>query len=86
VGNNKVANTLKTWSVIICLIFILVVLFLELEIVLKFISIAYTVVTSFMFYAFGEVIDLLQDIKDKTGTMPTATPNVKEAEKELPNI
>jgi hypothetical protein len=86
VGNNKVAHILKAFATLDGLISIFIILLLDIEVTLKIIAIASIVVTHFMIYAFGEVIDLLQDIKDKTGTMPNATPSVKEAEKELPNI
>jgi hypothetical protein len=87
-NQNKVANTLKTTGIVGTILIAVSGLVLlctvhELGFILFLVCAVSAFLTGLAFYAFGELIQLTQDIKDNTSkNIPTAQPR----EDEIPDI
>ena len=83
---NKVARILKCYSVINFIVCLIIVIYyaIELEEVAIFIGgLSVAICTNFVIYAFGELMDLLAQIKDNTKS--TGKKDI-EASFELPDL
>jgi len=80
---NVIAVILKVLAIVITVVAVILVVIgiEELEGVGGMLTILYAVVLSFSIYTYGEVIQLLQDIKNNTGGC-----GVKQSQEQLPGI
>ena len=86
-GKNRVATVLKYYSIINFLVCIVLSIYLNSEYhfsaFITIIFVATSIVVNFAIYAFGEIIQLLHDIKQNTAP---AQEKEKAVENELPTI
>ena len=92
-NQNIVAKILKIYAIVNAVAGLLISLsmhdsYVDLIGSLSFVFFGLSIVVSFGIYAFGEVIQLLQDIKDGTqGTMNSISKNINNnSSDDLPNI
>lgn len=92
-NQNMVAKILKIYAIVNAVAGLIIGLFwlsedVELLSILSIFFIGLCLVFSFGIYAFGEVVQLLQDIKDGTqGTMNSISKNINNnSSDDLPNI
>lgn len=92
-NKNIVAQILKIYAIVNAVAGLLISLsmhdsYVDLIESLSFVFFGLSIVVSFGIYAFGEVIQLLQDIKDGTqGTMNSISKNINNnSSEDLPNI
>ena len=92
-NQNMVAKILKIYAIVNAVAGLLISLsmhdsYVDLIESLSFVFFGLSIVVSFGIYAFGEVIQLLQDIKDGTkGTMNSISKNINNnSSDDLPNI
>lgn len=81
IGNNTVANIIKVYAILNAIVGVFCVMIMQVSGIFGWICIEGVLVVSTGIYATGEIIDILQDIKDHNTAIKTG--NEKE---ELPFI